>query len=69
MPDKSYTIETTQKCTRYLARLRELGYTVCQMQYGACVPEGYHVLFWKMGEPVIELVTHNEAVEQMMRKY
>lgn len=67
--DIMYTIETVAKCTRYLARLRELGYTVCQTQYGTWTQEGYHIWFWKTGEPLIEIVTHNEQVETMLQKY
>ncbi|MEN6313278.1 MAG: hypothetical protein ABFD25_03400 [Clostridiaceae bacterium] len=64
-----YSIDSVKLCTRYIARLRELGYTVCQTQYGTWTPEGYHIWFWLSGQPLIELVTHNEEVETMLREY
>jgi hypothetical protein len=64
-----YQVETKSRCLKYLAKLRAEGYTVWQTQYGTYSPEGYHVQFWKSGQPIIELYTHNPEVEKEMQKY
>lgn len=58
-----YTIESMDKCNRFLAKFRANGWSLWQTQYIWSEPEGYHAWFMKAGEDDIELVTHNEAVQ------
>lgn len=64
MKNRSYRIETIEKCNRFLDNLRANGWGLWQMQYSWDLPEGFHAWFGKVGEEEIEIVTHNEEVEK-----
>ncbi len=65
MKNKSYRIETIEKCTRFLDACRERGYHVWQMQYQWFMPEGFHAWFHKPGNPEeIEIITHSKHVQE-----
>ena len=64
MKNKPHTIETMNECNKFLTERRENGWRVWQMQYQWNNPEGFHAWFMKHGEPDIEVVTHNEQVQE-----
>jgi hypothetical protein len=58
-----YKIEAIEKCNKFLEECRQRGWKVWQMQYRWNRPEGFHAWFHKADEPDIEVITHNEAVQ------
>lgn len=52
-PNKPYQIETTEKCSEFLAKLRERGYYLWQMQYRWDADEGFHTWFYKPGMRIL----------------
>lgn len=68
-PNKPYQIETTEKCSEFLAKLRERGYYLWQMQYRWDADEGFHAWFYKPGHEDIEVVTHKEQVQEAILDY
>ena len=64
MKNKLYKIDNMEKCTRFLDECRERRWQLWQMQYRYDDPEGFHAWFMKAGELDIEIVTHNEDVQE-----
>jgi hypothetical protein len=61
-----YKINDMEKCNRFLDKLRVNSWRLWQTQYQWDKSEGYHACFWKTGEKDIELVTHNEEVQDVI---
>jgi hypothetical protein len=65
-----YTVNTMEKCTRFLDKFRSNGWKVWQMQFRwNDEKEGFHAWFMKAGEQDIEIVTYNEEVEKAIVRY
>jgi hypothetical protein len=63
------TIETIENWNILSAALKEKGYRLWQMQYGAELSEGFHVWFWREGKNDVEVCTHSEEVQQAIIEY
>jgi hypothetical protein len=64
-----YSVETMEKCNRFLDKLRANDWSLWQTQYKWDSAEGCHAWFWHTGQKDIELVTHNEDVQNAIVKF
>jgi len=64
-----YTVNTMDKCNRFLSKFRAHGWTVWQMQHRWSGKEGFHAWFHKAGEQDIEVVTFNEDVQKAIVRF
>lgn len=62
-------IESLEQWTALSAELSTHGYQRWQIQYGTDYPEGFHTWFWASDRPVLEIVTHSDAVHDAIVKY
>ena len=64
-----YTINTIDKCDRFLDKFHANDWSLWQMQYRWSDPEGFHAWFMKSGEKDIELITFNEEIQDRIVRY
>lgn len=65
---KTFTVDTLDQWKEISDRLIIAGYKLCITQYSIDDPEGLHVTFWAPDKPMVEFVTHNDAVGEAMSK-